>query len=165
MAKAKTKEELLAFGQAQFDKLLLLVNSIPEEDWGNTFPEGTLNRNLRDVLAHIHHWHVMLLKWYVIGKKGEKPVMPAEGYKWNELPALNLQIRDQYSAIDAKKAISLLKRSHKKVMSTIALHSQEELFTKKKYVWTGSTSMAAYFISGTSSHYDWGIKFLKKRMR
>lgn len=33
-----------------------------------------------------------------------------------------------------------------------------ELFTKRLYSWTGSTSLGAYLVSSTSSHYDWGKK-------
>jgi len=47
----------------------------------------------------------------------------------------------------------------------IEIHNDDELFTKKKYNWTGTTSLGSYFISATSSHYDWGfgtIKPLKK---
>ena len=32
---------------------------------------------------------------------------------------------------------------------------------KKKYEWTGTTSLGSYFISATSSHYDWGLKTVK----
>lgn len=43
-------------------------------------------------------------------------------------------------------------------MVLIAGHSEEELFTKKYYKWTNTTSLGAIFISSTSSHYDWAIK-------
>jgi hypothetical protein len=47
-------------------------------------------------------------------------------------------------------------------MKIIQKHSDKELFTKKLYIWTGSTSMGSYFVSATSSHYDWLVKKLKK---
>ncbi|MDR1911573.1 MAG: ClbS/DfsB family four-helix bundle protein, partial [Helicobacteraceae bacterium] len=37
----------------------------------------------------------------------------------------------------------------------------DELFTKNKYEWTGTTSLGSYLISATSSHYDWGLKTIK----
>jgi hypothetical protein len=40
-------------------------------------------------------------------------------------------------------------------------YCKEELFTKKKYQWTGTTSLGAYLVSATSSHYDWGLKTIK----
>ena len=55
----------------------------------------------------------------------------------------------------------MLKKSHKDVIGLVEKHTEEELFTKKKYEWTGTTSLGAYFISSLSSHYDWGIKTIK----
>ena len=36
--------------------------------------------------------------------------------------------------------------------------SNDELFTKGVYKWTGGTSLGSYFVSSTSSHYDWALK-------
>lgn len=43
--------------------------------------------------------------------------------------------------------------------------SNEALFSKGFYSWTGTTTLGAYFISNTSSHYDWAIKKLKAHRR
>jgi hypothetical protein len=37
----------------------------------------------------------------------------------------------------------------------VAAYTDDELFTKKRYRWTGSTSVANYAVSATTSHYDW----------
>ncbi|MBK7638470.1 MAG: ClbS/DfsB family four-helix bundle protein [Saprospiraceae bacterium] len=37
-----------------------------------------MNRNIKDVLAHLHQWHVMMIGWYDCGMKGEKPDIPAK---------------------------------------------------------------------------------------
>jgi hypothetical protein len=50
-------------------------------------------------------------------------------------------------------------------MALIEAHGDEELFTKKRYAWTGSTSLGAYLVSATSSHYDWATKKLRKAKR
>jgi hypothetical protein len=55
----------------------------------------------------------------------------------------------------------MFRKSHKDVMALIEKHNDDELFTKKKYQWTGTTSLGSYFISSTSSHYDWGLKTIK----
>jgi Uncharacterized conserved protein len=63
---------------------------------------------------------------------------------------------------DAKKN---LRKSHDEVMKVIDSHTDEELFEKKKYTWTGTSSVGAYFISATSSHYDWAMKKIKKYLK
>ena len=45
------------------------------------------------------------------------------------------------------------------------LDIDDELFEKKRYKWTGSTSLGAYLVSATSSHYDWAFKLIKKCLK
>ena len=43
--------------------------------------------------------------------------------------------------------------------------SNDELFTKGIYKWTRGTSLGSYFVSSTSSHYDWALKKLKAHQK
>lgn len=162
MPRPTTKDELLTIGQENFKRLLSFINGLSSEKQSADFPEGTLNRNIRDVLTHIHEWHLMLLKWYEAGMSGEKPNMPAEGYTWKTMPELNRKIWKDYQDTNLEQAKELISESAEKVRELITKHSSDELFEKKRYKWTGSTSMGAYFVSATSSHYDWGFKLIKK---
>ena len=47
-------------------------------------------------------------------------------------------------------------------MELIEVFSDEELFTKRFFSWTGTTTLGSYCVSATSSHYDWAIKKLKQ---
>lgn len=69
MARPKTKTELIVSSQKNFNKLNEFVDSFSEKEKTAEFPKGTLNRNIRDVLAHLHHWNLMTLKWYKVGMK------------------------------------------------------------------------------------------------
>ncbi len=165
MARPKSKSELLDSSSENFKKLNEFIEQKRGEVQLKEFPEGTMNRNIRDVLAHLHHWHLLMLEWYKIGMSGEKPEMPAKGYTWKTTPELNKWIFEKYQNTELKKAKALLKKSFKDVQKIIEKHSDEELFEKKRYKWTGSTSLGAYLISATSSHYDWAFKLIKKATR
>lgn len=165
MPRPKSKSELIELSQNNYVRLLDLVNSYSKQDTKKEFPKGTLNRNITDVLAHLHEWHLMMLEWYNIGMKGQKPDMPAKGYTWKTLPDLNKKIWENYRNIKFEEAKNLLDKSYLEVQKLIKKHSNEELFEKKRYKWTGTTSLGAYLISNTSSHYDWGIKLIKKSMK
>ena len=89
MPRPKTKQELLDLSLINYHKLIELVESFGETKHKKEFPKNYLNRNITDVLAHLHHWHLMLLDWYTVGMKGEKPEMPSKGYTWKTLPDLN----------------------------------------------------------------------------
>ncbi len=162
MPRPKTKDELLALGQKNFNKLNDLVDSYSKDELNKEFPKGYLNRNIRDVLAHLHHWHLMVLDWYAMDLQGKMPDMPANGYTWKTLPDLNREIWRKYSDVELKEVRMLLRTSFDKVQKIIIGHTNDELFEKKRYKWTGTTSLAAYLISATSSHYDWAYKLINK---
>lgn len=165
MAKPTDRASLLLQGKNNYIKLIELIEEYTPSEQEQLFPDGSLNRNIRDVLCHLHHWHVMMKSWYVVGMKGENPPMPAKGYSWKTLPDLNRWIQKEYEKIPLKLAKELLEASYIEIRMIIKSHSDEELFDKKRYHWTGSTSLGAYFISNTSSHYNWAYKLIKKAMK
>ena len=165
MPRPKSKSELLHLSQENFVKLKQLIESLSPEEQEMDFPKGTMNRKIRDVLCHLHQWHNMFLKWYEVGMSGQKPVMPAEGYTWKTSSDLNHKIFNDYRNTPLAEAKKLLNQSHNQVFKLIEKHTDQELFTKKMYPWTGSTSLGAYLISSTSSHYDWALKLIKKAIK
>ena len=136
-----------------FDKDEIINGKIPFED---------RDKNIRDILVHLHHWHPMFLEWYKVGMNDEKPEMPASGYTWKTTAELNQKIWEMYQETSYDEAFNLLEDSFRKVQEIIYSHSDEELFEKKRYKWTGTTSLGSYLVSATSSHYDWAIKKIKK---
>ncbi len=165
MPRPKTKAALLDLSHKNYTKLLDFVNSLPKEQVNREFPKRYLNRNIRDILAHLHHWHIMMLDWYTIGMTGNKPDMPAKGYTWKTTPDLNKVIWKKYQDVELTEVKKLLKTSFDQLQKIINDHTEEELFEKRRFKWTGTTSLASYLISATSSHYDWAYKFIKKCMK
>jgi len=158
------KKELLELSEINFSKLLKFIDELPDEFKTKTYTNDELNdqdKTVSDIICHLHEWHLMMENWYKIGMSGKKPAIPAEDVTWQKLPVLNHRIWEKYKGTEIKKALTMLKKSHKDIMALIEKHNDTELFTKKKYEWTGTTSLAAYFISSTSSHYDWGLKTIK----
>lgn len=165
MSRPKNKSDLLELGQSNFDKLIDYINDLPEEKQHQVFPEEYLNRNIRDVLAHLYEWHLMVHSWHKVGLTGLKPDIPAKGYTWKTTPELNCEIQKKHSTMSLAEAQKKLAAAHKKTRNIITSHTNEELFEKKRYKWTGTTSMGAYFVSCTSSHYDWALKLIKKCLK
>jgi len=165
MAKPTNKKELVSLSEENYSKLITHIESLDDKSKSKAFKEGTLNRNVRDVIAHLHHWHLLQLGWYEVGMQGDKPHMPAEGYTWTMMPKLNLLIREKYQDLELSDALQHLESSHASIMSLIDRHSDTDLFTKKKYRWTGSTSLGAYLTSNTCSHYAWAYKLIRKQLK
>lgn len=162
MARPKTKNELLEQSQEKFEKLMFFINSLSAKEQEREFIGKTMNRNIKDVLAHLHHWHLLMLKWYNTGMRGKKPEMPEKGYSWKTVPDLNREIFEKYQSYNLKEAKRLLSESFSALQNMIQQHSNDELFEKKRYKWTGSTSLGSYLISATSSHYHWALQLIKK---
>ena len=164
MARPTNKKKLLELSAINFNKLLDFIAGLPDDIKNQIYASNELNdrdKTISDVLCHLHEWHMMMDGWYNIGMAGKKPAIPAEGITWQTLPTLNRRIWEKYKDTALNDAIALFRGSRKKIMDIIEKHSDEELFTKKKYHWTGTTSLGAYLISATSSHYEWGLKTIK----
>ena len=162
MAVPKNKEELLNQSRDNFHNLNELINSYSEEERLSEFPQGTMNRNIRDVLAHLYHWHLMFINWYTIGMKGDTPEMPAKGYSWKDTKELNKFIWEKYQNHKLEHIRLAIEKSHSKLQSIIENHTDKELFEKKRYQWTGSSSLATYIRSNTRSHYNWAYNLIRK---
>ena len=162
MSRPKNKIELLDLSKKNFESLLEFIENLSQDEQNKEFPLGTMNRNIRDVLMHLHHWHLMMLEWYTIGMNGIKPEMPAKGYTWKTTPKLNKWIWEKYQTTTLEDSMVNIKSSYHKIRDLIESHTDEELFEKKRYKWTGTSSLGSYLVSATSSHYDWAIKLIKK---
>lgn len=163
MPRPTTKATLMDLGHENYQKMWALIDTFDEnERIHGKVPFEDRDKNIRDILIHLHHWHLMMLDWYEVGMRGDKPDMPAKGYTWRTIADLNQTIWARYQETDYHEAKRLLDDSFAQVQAIIEQHDDESLFTKKRYPWTGSTSLGSYLVSATSSHYDWAIKKLKK---
>lgn len=119
------------------------------------------DKNLRDVLMHLHEWHLLLLEWIKNRENGSNKPFLMEGYNWKTYGDMNMIFYNRCQSVSEEEALERLKDSHKKVMKALDTFSQEELFTNSFYSWVGGSSIGSYFISATSSHYDWAMKKMK----
>ena len=158
MARPTTKTNLLEAATGQFVTLWQLINSMSENEQNATFLFEDRDKNLRDILVHLFEWHQLLLNWADANLHGESKSFLPEPYNWKTYPKMNIGFWEKHqntSYVDAKE---VLQKSHSKVIELIESFSNEELFEKKHFPWTGTTSLGSYCVSATSSHYDWAIK-------
>ncbi len=175
MARATTKPDLIIAANEQFEKLWKLVETMSEKQQNATFSSEiatagkeahwSRDKNLRDVLVHLYEWHNLLLNWINANCKGEqKPFLP-EPYNWKTYPAMNVELWEKHQNTPLLDSKRMLKESHKKVISLIETFSNDELFAKQSFAWTGTSTLGAYCVSATSSHYDWAIKKIKLHIK
>ena len=59
----------------------------------------------------------------------------------------------------------MFQKSHQDVLDLADTFTNEELFSKNVYKWVRGTVLGSYFVSATSSHYDWAMKKLKAHQK
>jgi len=163
MPRPTTKNQLLTEMQKEHDALETFLNTLPPEQM--TRPSVTLQRSVKDVRMHLFDWEQMCLGWYQAGLRGESPPLPAEGFKWNQIPALNEQLYQKHRDQPLAEAIQAFRASYRQIRETLQAITEEDLFTPGRYAWTKKLALAAYFISATSSHYVWARKEVKKCLK
>lgn len=163
MARPMNKKELIEFAENEYKKLFQLISHIkPEEiEKSNIFD----NRSTKDLVAHLYAWQLLELTWYKVGMQGKKPAIPAPGYTFKDAPALNEKLFQDYKDIEWETLLKEFQKTHDKLLDIVKSHTEDELYTKKKYAWTGSTDMAVYFRSALSSHYLWANNLIKKHFK
>jgi hypothetical protein len=164
MARPTTKQDLKIAANGEFDKLWKLIDSMLEEKQNAQFSFEDRDKNLRDVLIHLYEWHQLLLKWIHSNKEGKAANFLPEPYNWKTYPQMNVGFWEKHQTTSLANAKTALKESHSGVMKLIESFSNEELFVKKYFSWTGTTNLGSYCISATSSHYDWAIKKIKQHL-
>jgi hypothetical protein len=165
MARPTTKEQLIQAGEDNFNKMFALINSMTKEQQELLFLFEDRDKNIRDVLVHLFEWHMLLLNWINSNQSGKRVNFLPEPYNWKTYPEMNIKFWEKHKATPYEESIRLIKQSHLEVIQIINTFSNEELFTKKYFDWTGSTSLGSYCVSATSSHYDWAIKKIEKHKK
>jgi len=127
MPKPINKQQLLDEAQKKYEALERQFASLTPEEMVR--PEVIGTWSIKDILAHLLEWQKMLLDWYEAELRGETPAVPAEGYNWSQLPALNQAIYERCRDTALDDVRSQLDASHKHMLEVVASLSEEELST------------------------------------
>ena len=175
MTRPKTKEDLLLVAKENFEKLQTLISKLSDQELNTPFDfsqdakkkeaHWRRDKNVRDVLIHLYEWHQLLLNWVYSNQEGqEQPFLPAP-YNWRIYGELNLEFWKKHQNTSLKEATEIFHQSHQDVLHLADTFTNEELFSKNVYKWVGGTVLGSYFVSATSSHYDWAMKKLKAHQK
>lgn len=175
MVRPQTKENLMIAAKENFEKLNTLISKMSDKELTTPFDfskdekkkeaHWKRDKNLRDVLIHLYEWHQLILNWVESNQKGEeKPFLP-EPYNWRTYGDMNVEFWKKHQNISLEDATRNLEKSHKDVLELAEKFTNEELFSRKIYKWVGGSTLGSYFVSTTSSYYDWAIKKLKAHQK
>ena len=171
MGRPTTKTDLLTAATTNYEKLNAFISELTDKELSTPFDfskdekkkeaHWKRDKNLRDILIHLYEWHQLLLNWVYSNQNGDnKPFIP-EPYNWRTYGAMNVEFWKKHQSTSLEAAQSMLQNSHTEVIKLAETFSNEELFSKGVFDWVGGSTLGSYFVSSTSSHYDWALKKLK----
>jgi hypothetical protein len=163
MPRPHTKTQLIIESQQEYEALESLLAALTPEQMIQVGALGDWSP--KDVLAHLYEWQQMLLRWYAAGLRGETPPIPAEGFKWSQLPALNQHIYAQYQDWPLEQVLEAFRTSHRKTVELIQGLSEADLTTPGLYPWMNQNMLIAYITANTGSHYRWARTEMRKNLR
>ena len=175
MARPQTKENLMIAAKENFEKLNTLISKMTDKELTIPFDfskdekkkeaHWKRDKNLRDILIHLYEWHQLILNWVESNQKGEVKSFLPEPYNWRTYGDMNVEFWKKHQNTSLEDATRALEKSHKDVLELAEKFTNEELFSKNIYKWVGGSTLGSYFVSATSSHYDWAIKKLKTHQK
>lgn len=175
MPRPRNKADLIIAANTNYDKLITLIEKRTDAEKNTPYDfsgdekkkeaHWRRDKNLRDVLMHLNEWHLLLLEWIKNRENGSNKQFLLEGYNWKTYGDMNLLFYNRCQNVSEEEALKRFMDSHKRVMEALDTFSEEELFTNTYYSWVGGSCIGSYFISVTSSHYDWAMKKMKAHQK
>ncbi len=120
---------------------------------------------IKDLLAVRAWWTEHVIEWVEAGRRGETPVLPAEGYRWKETPRLNRDIvarskRESYRSIRGRLA-----QGYERVMLTIDFLDDRELLDVGVFPWAGKHPISRWISINTARQYSTARTFVRRALR
>lgn len=162
MPRPTTKEQLLAEARKEFSALEKMLAALTPTQMTQTISPGQWS--IKDTLAHLAEWMNMFFTWHTSGLRGESPTLPAPGFKWNQLPALNQKIYTQYRDMPLDEVLTLWRSLHHRTLQLVESLSQDEIFVSGSFAWTAKHSLATFINANTASHYRWARGEIRKKL-
>jgi hypothetical protein len=162
MTKIATKVELVAATAREREALLALLASMTPEQLAQP---GEYGWSAKDHVAHLVEWERLLLGWYDAGLRGESPALPAEGYTWATMDALNRQLFERHRDDSYQQLVAEWQDSSRRMALIIEWVQEADLFAPGRFAWTGRGTLAAYLAECGPKHYRWAAVEIKRGLR
>lgn len=141
--------------RAELDEAGPRAGSLPcVEDW-----------SVKDLLAVRAWWPEQVIEWIEAGRRGESPVVPAPGYRWNETPRLNAAIVRRARHESYRSLRSRLERGYERVMATMDSLDDDELLGVGVFGWAGKYPISRWISINTARQYTTARSFVRRALR
>lgn len=158
----RTRTELTDYVRSAYQKLECELD-VASSKTGNV--DCVDDWSVKDLLAVRAWWTENVIDWVEAGQRGERPITPAQGYRWKETPRLNADIvrksqRESYRAIRGR-----LRKGFERVMSTIDSLDDHELLDVGAFDWAGKYPVSRWISINTARQYTTARTFIRRALR
>ncbi len=162
MPAATCKKDLIAVTEREFAKLTRLLDEIAPDK--ALLPDET-GISIKDIVGHRAHWICLFLGWYTDGQAGRDVHFPAPGYKWNQLPEYNAEIRRQQRGLGWVEARLLLNEYHAQFLAFLQIRDDAELYGGPMKGARNSWTAGRWAEAAGASHYRSAVKTIRSAIR
>jgi len=155
----QSKEAFIKDIQVEYQRLEDLLVNLDEQQM--TKSRVCRHWSIKDMLAHLHEWHCLALRWYEVGLSGRRDAIPAA----KDIPVLNKRIFEKHRDRPLKQVLRAFRDSHERMMQLIESLSDEQLLTPGYFGWTRWNPLTTYLGPNTCSHYRWAIRHIQRWKR
>lgn len=153
---SRDTQTLVREADAALDALLARADADPDAK-----PHGAYARKrVADVLLHLHAWHIVFEGWMAQHLSGAIPAIPAEGYEWSDIDALNEALYLSYRDRSYTAARALVLGSHRAMCELVLTLSDEELNRAGHFPWLGEMALGDVAHECLAGHYAWAQEIL-----
>ncbi|MCY6380013.1 ClbS/DfsB family four-helix bundle protein [Hoeflea prorocentri] len=158
---AKNKTELLEVTHKEYGKLDEILLSLSDAQAATKQDDISI----KDIVGHRAHWIDLFLGWYADGQAGKPVFFPAEGYKWNELPRYNADLREKQKELDWEGAKALLEASHQKLVALLEGLSEDKLYGGPMKGARNAWTPGRWAEAAGPSHYRSASKYIRSALK
>jgi hypothetical protein len=126
---------------------------------------GAYGWSAKDHVAHLAEWERLLFGWYDAGARGENPPVPAEGYSWATIDALNQVIYERHRDDQLEHVLADWNDTSRRLLALTQATSEADLFAPGRYPWTGRGTLASFVYECGPNHYRWSAVEIKRGLK
>ncbi|MBT8137523.1 MAG: ClbS/DfsB family four-helix bundle protein [Gammaproteobacteria bacterium] len=158
----KSRKDLVDYLQSTYEKLHAELEATGSragslhcvDDW-----------SIKDLLAVRVWWTEHVIDWVEAGQRGERPVTPADGYRWKETPRLNADIVKKCRRESYKSLRQRLEQGYRRALQVIDGLDEGELLDVGVFEWAGGYPVSRWISINTARQYTTARTFIRRAQR
>lgn len=159
---AHSKEQLIKVTQSEWQKFTAMIGKFDAETAMQPFDDGLCPKH---IVGHRAHWIDLFFTWYEAGQRGEHPAIPADGYKWNQLPEYNAKLRRAQEELSWEEVCAMLEGQQARLLQFLNGQSDGALYGGPMPGGGNNWTIGRWAEAAGASHYRSAAKYLRAQLR